>query len=42
MESNVPSNSKPQRKPYLQIMALLLFLVVMPLGSWYYLSTGLD
>ncbi|MEO0776222.1 MAG: hypothetical protein AAFW73_05880 [Bacteroidota bacterium] len=42
MESNVQPNSKPPRKPYVQIMALLLFLVVMPLGSWYYLSTGLD
>ena len=34
--------SKKKSKSLLQIAGLLLFLVVLPGGSWYYLSRGLD
>ncbi len=37
-EENPPSNFKK----YIQASALMLFMVVMPLGSWYYLSAGLE
>lgn len=34
--------SKKKSKSLIQIAGLLLFLVVLPAGSWYYLSRGLD
>jgi hypothetical protein len=38
----IANKQKISRRQILQALAMLLFLVALPLGSWYYLSTGLN